>query len=100
MATQDAKAPSPNDVTAKERKAEDQTVKAAESGNGAEVKKAELTKLSVATDEMKAAVEAATDENGFPKVDDEGRLIGIDGENPVSNENPDPRVLRGVRSLA
>jgi hypothetical protein len=28
------------------------------------------------------------------KTDDEDRVIGVDGINPVSNENPDPRAVR------
>lgn len=38
----------------------------------------------------KAAAEIGDD----IKTDDSGRIIGVDGENPVSNVNPDPRTVR------
>jgi hypothetical protein len=28
------------------------------------------------------------------KTTDDGLVLGIDGKNPVSNENPDPRCIR------
>ena len=31
------------------------------------------------------------------KFTEDGLVVGLDGENPVSNENPDPLAVRGAR---
>lgn len=59
-----------------------------------------------AQERVKKLVEAATEE-GDPetpeeparrhhKFTDDGLTIGLDGKNPVSNENPDPLAVRGT----
>lgn len=97
---QNRKAPNPDTLTDKEQDAEKKTVEALDSGDASEVKRALKNKFLVSDEETKDAVKAALDSDGNVKTDDEDRIIGLDGENPVSNENPDPRVVRGIRFLA
>lgn len=67
-------------------------------GEAGENVKPERTKsIEEITKEIDEAKKAALDSDGLPRLNDDGLRIGLDGENPVSNENPDPRVVRGVR---
>jgi hypothetical protein len=42
---------------------------------------------------------AGINEDGLPNTNDRGQFIGLDGKGPVSNTNPDPRVVRDTRFL-
>jgi hypothetical protein len=46
-------------------------------------------------DQVDKAVEKAL--KGGVKTNDDGQIIGVDGKNPVSNVNPNPRAVIGTR---
>ena len=82
-------APNPNDNTKAEAAAEKAAVKAGYDDESI------AKKLEVSVDETEKAVDKATGKDGVAKLTDDGQIIGLDGKNPVSNENPDPRTIHG-----
>jgi hypothetical protein len=97
------------------QKAQEEYEKASSESGEALAKAAEAEKRANAAlaesaeKRVKAMVENATEE-GDPETKEEpprrrhkftedGQIIGLDGENPVSNENPDPLAIRGTYRL-
>jgi hypothetical protein len=78
-----------------ESEAEKLAAKAAEAQRDADAAEAQARQVQV-----DAAVEAAKDARAESvETDDQGRVIGVDGKNPVSNINPDPRTIRGAEGV-
>src|SRR5215207_10836215 len=75
-----------------ETEAEKLSAKASEARREAEAAVAKEREISVqaAVDAAKEARSESVDTN------EAGQVVGVDGENPVSNINPDPRTIRGA----
>lgn len=88
-----------NDPTAgnapAESASEKKAAKAAEARREADAAEAEEQEVRV-----QGAVDAAKEARSESvETNDAGQVIGVDGENPVSNINPDPRAIRGAEGV-
>lgn len=90
------------DKTEKAREgAEAAAAKAAEAKGAAEAKEraAVETQRETAEESVEILKKGALNKDGSNKTTSDGLVVGLDGKNPVSNENPDPRAVRGARFL-
>lgn len=91
-------APKATEADKAQEAAEKAALEVAEAQTAAAEAQAKVAEARVKTaeEQVEAAKKASLTKDGKNKTTDDGRVIGLDGENPVSNTNPDPRAVRGT----